>query len=100
MNGLQPSIWLKQSIPLFQKGLVLTHSYLFNSKLYYFFNSRIVQYCEFLDLFVDEQNGFRPKTRSCEDHIFALKSIINRQLNTKQNVYAAFIDIEFCFGYN
>ena len=44
-----------------------------------FLNFRLVEYCELLYLFVDEQNVFKQKG-SCEDHIFALTSIINKQL--------------------
>lgn len=49
-----------------------------------------------LYIFVEKQNGFRRK-RSCEDHIYSLTSIVRKQLNNKQNVYAAFIDMEKAF---
>ncbi len=61
-----------------------------------FLNNRIVSYCEFLDIFVDEQNGFRRK-RSFEDHIYVLASLITKQLNIKQSVFAAFIDMKKVF---
>ena len=61
-------------------------------------NNRIATYCEFLDIFVDEQNGFR-KNRSCEDHLFSLTSIIRNQINNRKPVYAAFIDLEKAFDW-
>ena len=37
-------------------------------------------------------NGFR-KSRSCEDHIFTLKSIIKNHLHVNKSTFVAFIDI-------
>ena len=52
----------------------------------------------FLDIFVDEQNGFR-KNRSCEDHLFSLTSIICNQINNRKPAYAAFIALEKAFDW-
>ena len=99
--GKTPTTWLRAIIqpipkgsckdpysPLQYRGISLLSNV---AKIYSgFLNARIVSYCEFLDLFVDEQNGFR-RQRSCEDHIFALTSLITKQL------FAAFIDMEKAF---
>ena len=56
------------------------------------FNNHIVHYCNELELFVDEQNGFR-QGRSCEDHIFSLSNIIKGKANKNTSIYCAFIDL-------
>ena len=61
-------------------------------------NNRIVHYCNELDLFADEQNGFR-LGRSCEDHIFSLSSIIKGKVNKNTSIYCAFIDLEKAFDW-
>ena len=61
-------------------------------------NNRIVGYCNQLDIFVDEQNGFR-KERSCEDHIFVLNSIIRNRLNNQKATYGSYIDLEKAFDW-
>ena len=61
-------------------------------------NNRITNYCEMLDIFVEEQNGFR-KSRSCQDHVFSLTSVIQNQLSAKKTVFAAFIDLEKAFDW-
>ena len=108
-SGLVPTIWLKSIInpipkgskkdpytPLNYRGISLQSCvYKVYSGL---LNSRISAYCEMLNLIEDEQNGFR-KTRSCEDHIFSVTSIIQNKLNTKDSVFAAFIDLEKAFDW-
>ena len=59
-------------------------------------NNRVVSYCEEIDLFCDEQNGFR-QSRSCEDHIFSLTTIIRNRLKFKRDTYVAFIDMQKAF---
>lgn len=59
-------------------------------------NSRITKYLEDLDIFVDEQNGFRAN-RSCEDHVFVLTSIIQSRLCDKKDTFTAFIDFSKAF---
>ena len=48
--------------------------------------------------FVDEQNGFR-KGRSCEDHIFALSTVLKNKIENNEQVFAAFIDLEKAFDW-
>lgn len=107
--GKIPSIWLKAIItpipksamkdlysPLQYRGISLLSNI---CKIYSgLLNSRITNYCEFLDIFVDEQNGFR-RNRSCEDHLFSLTSIIQNQIKNRKPVYAAFIDLEKAFDW-
>ena len=61
-------------------------------------NNHIVSYCEITDLFCDEQNGFR-KSRSCEDHIFSLTTIIRNRLKMKKDIFIAFIDMQKAFDW-
>ena len=101
-----PSVWLKGIIspipkgnkdpyvPLNYRGISLLSCV---SKLYSaFLNKRIVEYCNILELFPDEQNGFR-KDRNCEDHIFTFTSLIQNRLVNKTDTFAAFIDLEKAF---
>ena len=44
----------------------------------------------------DEQNGFR-RTRSCEDHVYALSSIVRRIMKTNKPTFTAFIDMAKAF---
>ncbi|MCG8049516.1 MAG: hypothetical protein JAY66_28225, partial [Candidatus Thiodiazotropha taylori] len=90
-SGLIPSIWRKSVIfpihkdsttdkrlPMNYRGISLISCI---SKLYSsLINKRVSKYLEDNSILAEEQNGFR-KTRSCEDHIFTLNSIIrnNRQ---------------------
>ena len=46
----------------------------------------------------DEQNGFRPN-RSCDDHIFALASIIRSRLSNKLDTFAIFVDLQKAFDF-
>ena len=45
-------------------------------------NNRIVNFCEEFNVIVDEQNGFR-RSRSCEDHLFGITSIVRNRINRK-----------------
>ena len=95
-----PECWLKAIIspipksslkdpflPLSYRGVsLLSHV----GKLYsQILNKRIISYCENVEIFCAEQNGFR-HSRSCEDHIFTLTSIIRN---------AAFIDMQKAFDW-
>ena len=62
-------------------------------------NNRVVSYCEEIDLFCDEQNGFR-QSHSCEDHIFSLTTIIRNRLKFKRDTYVAFIDMQKVFDWD
>ena len=59
-------------------------------------NNRLTQYCDYLEIIVDEQNGFR-KDRSCVDHIFVLTSIVRNIINNNLSTYCAFIDFKKAF---
>ncbi len=61
-------------------------------------NNRVVGYCNNLNLFADEQNGFR-KGRLCEDHIFSLVSIIKNRRNHNMSTFCAYIDLEKAFDW-
>ena len=56
-------------------------------------NNRIVHYCNELELFADEQNGFQPG-RSCEGHTFSLSNIIKGKVDKNISIYSALIDLE------
>ena len=59
-------------------------------------NRRLLKWLESNGLLADEQNGFR-RDRSCQDHIYALNSLIyNRKLN-KKDTYACFVDCRKAF---
>ena len=49
-------------------------------------------------IFCDEQNGFR-KTRSCEDHIFSLTSIIRNRQHENKDTFVAFIVMQKAFNW-
>ena len=104
-TGLTPSIWLKAIINPIPKSSctdpyptsLLYRGIILFSNVSGFLNNVIISYCEFMDIFVDEQNGFRRK-RSC-DHIYTLNGLITKQLNLNQSVFAAFIDMEKIFDH-
>ena len=78
--SLIPTIWFKAIIstipksslkdpcvPLNYCGIsLLSNVYKIYSSI---INKRIMKYCDFISVLVDEQNGFR-RDRSCNDHIF------------------------------
>ena len=95
--GKTPTIWQKALIkqipkvsnkdpyvPLNYRGITLISciSKLYTSCL----NSSIVRYCNILDIFPDEQNGFR-QNHYCEDHIFSLTSIVKNHIAEKKNIF-------------
>ena len=84
------------SVPLNYRGISLTScvAKTYSSLL----NNHIVDYCNGLELFADEQNGFRPG-RSCEDHIFSLSNIIKGKVNINTSIYCAFIELEKAFDW-
>ena len=55
-------------------------------------NSQLTSFLEANDTLVDEQNGFRC-SRSCEDHVFVLSSIIDSRKHEGKSIFAAFIDM-------
>jgi hypothetical protein len=106
-TNVMPSVWLKGIIhpipkgsgkdpyvPLNYRGITLLSCL---SKTYTsLLNNRILEYCDSLNLLVNEQNGFR-KNRACIDHIFTLSSIIRNRLNSKLPTFCAFIDMQKAF---
>ena len=104
-----PSTWLKAIItpipkstdkdpfiPINYRGISLLScvSKVFSSIL----NKRIVSYLELLEIYADEQNGYR-KNRSCIDHVYTLTSIIRNRLANKQPTYCCFIDMKKAFDW-
>ena len=104
-----PECWLKAIIspipksslkdpflPLSYRGVsLLSHV----GKLYsQILNKRIISYCENVEIFCEEQNGFR-HARSCEDHIFTLTSIIRNRLHVNKSTFVAFIDMQKAFDW-
>ena len=104
-SGMIPCIWRKAIIspipkdskadprvPLNYRGISLLCC---SAKLYTgLLNKRID--CFMQDKLVDEQNGFR-KDRSCQDHIYALDSIIRNRLNDNLTTFVAFVDLQKAF---
>ncbi len=54
-------------------------------------NRRLMKWMEINSKINDEQNGFRPE-RSCEDHIYLLKSIVNTSLAENKQVFGCYVD--------
>lgn len=61
-------------------------------------NHRLTKYCENNEYLVDEQNGFRA-TRSCQDHIYVLSSIIRNRKTQGADTFCAFIDFKKAFDW-
>lgn len=59
-------------------------------------NSRLRDWLESNDALSDEQNGFRAN-RSCQDHIFALTSVIENRMCQKKDTFACFVDFKKAF---
>ena len=104
---LAPTLWLRSLIKPIPKGSHLDQrlpgnfrsiSLISNvGKLFTgIINKRISTFLETNNLLVDEQNGFRSK-RSCEDHVFALSSVLNVSKSKNQDVYACFVDFMKAF---
>ncbi len=102
-SGLAPSSWITPipkgadkdpCVPLNYRGISLL-SYV--QKIYSsILNKRLMQYLEFFDLLVDEQNGFS-KNLSCVDHIYAFTSAVQNRLSVGQSTFAACIDFQKAF---
>ncbi len=59
-------------------------------------NDRLVSHLNKNKILHDEQNGFRGG-RSCVDHIFTLTSMIKNKIQTKQEIYACYVDFRKAF---
>jgi uncharacterized OsmC-like protein len=106
-NAMLPYIWTKSIIkpiprgsqsdpyvPMHYRGISLLSCV---SKLYTsILNKRIKDYCELVEIYVEEQNGFRTG-RSCTEHIFTLNSVVKGRMSENQATYAAFLDMEKAF---
>ena len=109
INNVIPSVWRKAVIapipksatkdpcvPLNYRGIsLLSCMYkMFSSLL----NLRITSHCEESGYIVDEQNGFR-SGRSCQDHIYALSTVIRNRKSCGQSTYCAYIDFKKAFDW-
>ena len=59
-------------------------------------NKRLLLWLEGNGLIADEQNGFR-KNRSCQDHVYALYSLIHNRKLRKKETYTCFVDCRKAF---
>ncbi len=59
-------------------------------------NARLTRHLDNNELIHDEQNGFR-RGRSCVDHIFTLSSIIRNKIESKQEIFACYVDFRKAF---
>ena len=59
-------------------------------------NKRLLLWLEENRLIADEQNGFR-KNRSCQDHVYALYSLIHNRKLRKKETYICFVDCRKAF---
>ena len=85
---------LDNRLPLSYRGISLL---ICIYKLYSsFLNRRLQTYIEQNNILSDEQNGFR-ESRSCEDHIYVMDTLINTQLDNGKEVFACFVDFSKAF---
>ena len=104
-SGIYPTEWVQGLIfPIYKtgdplnpsnyRGIAITSclSKLFNSIL----NARLEKYILKNELIRNEQIGFKAGCRT-PDHIFKLKTIIDKYLNKSKKVYACFIDLRKAF---
>jgi hypothetical protein len=108
-NSLVPTDWLNANIspipksamkdpytPINYRGIALLSCV---GKLYTtILNARITTFCDTNEILSDCQNGFR-KNRSCQDHVFALTSIINNNRKEKKDTFCCFIDFQKFFDF-
>jgi hypothetical protein len=59
-------------------------------------NNRLLSVLESHNIYMEEQNGFRPK-RSCAEHIYSLTTILRHRIQAKKSTFACFIDAEKAF---
>ena len=104
-SGIYPEPWKENFIsPIFKcgccndpynyRGIALTSSLskLFSKILY----NRLQHFLETNNILESEQIGFRKKSRTA-DHVFTLKSMIDKMFKKKQYLYACFIDFRKAF---
>ncbi len=61
-------------------------------------NRRIINHVNSNNIYADEQNGFR-SSRSCEEHVFTLLSVVRNRINAGQSTYVAYLDAEKAFDH-
>ena len=104
-SGIYPTEWVQGLIfPIYKtgdplnpsnyRGIAITSclSKLFNSIL----NARLEKYILKNELIRNEQIGFKTGCQT-SDHIFKLKTIIDKYLNKSKKVYACFIGVRSLF---
>ena len=105
-HGVVPNAWFKNIIkpipksnphspsPSDYRGISLQS---FVAKTYCrILNSRLREWLEHNKALSDEQNGFR-SDRCCQDHTFALTSIIENRMAGKEDTFTCFIDFKKSF---
>ncbi len=106
-SGKVPSLWTQcvinpipknrtndPRVPLNYRGIsLLSCIYKVYSSI---LNARLVKHLDDEQILHDEQNGFR-RGRSCVDHIFTITSIIRNKLQSKQDIFACFVDFRKAF---
>ena len=106
-SGIYPSTWnMTYQVPIFKSGDKLDcnnyRGIAINSCLGKLFTkllqtSRLLNYVESRNKFSENQAAFRPG-RSTSDHIFTIKSLVNKYLKShKKPLYCCFIDFSKAF---
>lgn len=104
-SGIYPESWSNGIIiPIFKqgdnhdpgnyRGITITSCMgkVFNSIL----NTRLEEFLKVNNIIADEQIGFKRGCRT-SDHIFKLKTIIDKYLNKSKKLYTCFIDLKKAF---
>ena len=104
-----PTVWLKavicpipkggsrdRHVPLNYRGISLlpTIAKVFSGVL----NNRLDSYNEQMNMYAEEQNGFRRK-RSCLDHAFTLTTVLRNRIKNRESTFVAFVDMEKAFDW-
>ena len=104
-SGIYPSLWRENFIkPLFKGGCVSDPScyrgIAISSCLSKFFtkilHNRLENYLEHNDIICPEQIGFRKGART-SDHIFSLKTVIDKYVRKNKYVFVCFVDLKKAF---
>ena len=99
-TGIYPTSW-KQGyiIPIYKNGdrsdpnnyrgitIISNIAKLFNSVI----NNRLIKFIENNNLIDENQIGFKQKSRT-SDHVFVLKSLIDKYLSNGNKLYTCFVD--------
>ena len=104
-TGIYPTSW-KQGyiIPIYKNGdrsdpnnyrgitIISNIAKLFNSVI----NNRLIKFIENNNLIDENQIGFKQKSRT-SDHVFVLKSLIDKYLSNGNKLYTCFVDFRKAF---